>query len=182
MNDRQKLQKPWAPKGKAENAGDRKTELGPNFLRRSFFTLLAYIRVFFSKEENHMTPIQIKALQAAHTTGTAVDSTKLYRNGAHLRMLNKLVAAGLLDTSYAITAKGKQMINAEPTLDVVQTLPPAGPFRIRSTGEQNGKPWARFHGEPIVSRELAVAKLAELNARTARVYGKQPAPFTFELV
>lgn len=125
-----------------------------------------------------MTPTQIEALTAAYETGNAVNPAKLYKNGAHLRMLNKLVAADLLTTTYTITEKGKKMIGVQPT----PAPAPTGPFRIKSSGVQDGKAWARFHGEPIANRELAERRLADLNARTARVYGKQPAPFAFELV
>lgn len=131
-----------------------------------------------------MSKTQIKALLDAYETGNAVDEMKIYKNGAHMRMLNRMVDAGLLTATYAITEKGKQMLRelGHKVPEPLHMTDPSGPFRIRSSGVEDGKAWTRFHGEPMTNRELANQRLADLVARTARVYGKQPAPFIFELV
>lgn len=122
---------------------------------------------------------QLVALAAARDTGNAIDLAKITPNGSHMKMINRLVAAGLLNRAFGITPAGLAAMPAAPAPEPVNT---AGPFRIRSVGEENGKPWTRIHGDPIIDRQFAERRLAELTARTARVYGKQPAPFVFELV
>lgn len=136
-----------------------------------------------------MSKTQIKALLAAYKTGTAVDSTKLCKNGAHLKMLNRMVEAGLLTTTYKITVKGIQMLreNGHMVVEAYQ-MPKAletlsGPFRIVSRGTYpNGKGWTKHHGEPYTNRKMADAKMSELAARMSKIYGKDPAPFVFEIV
>ena len=130
-----------------------------------------------------MSKAKIKALETALKTGSAIDPNISQKNGANLRMIKRMIAAGLLhdQASYTITSKGIQMLRENGHRVINAPANNSGPFRIRSVGMENGKPWSRFHGEPITGRDLAEQCLTDLNARTARVYGNQPAPFVFEL-
>ncbi len=58
-----------------------------------------------------MSKTQISVLKFAQETGNAIDESKLHKNGAHMRMLNRMVEDKLLTpTSYAITEKGQQAL------------------------------------------------------------------------
>jgi hypothetical protein len=126
-----------------------------------------------------MSKAQIKALLAALNQGGALNSGVSQKNGSNLRMIKRMVLAGLLlaDAPHLITEKGKQALRDANELQD-QTS-----FRIRSCGTYaDGKEWARFHGDPIIGRAAADRRLAELAARTKRVYGSVPAPFAFEVM